>query len=197
MSGACCNEMDIWEANSLATAVTPHTCSKPGSFACSGAECGRTEAVCDKSGTCLGDLAAGKFHEVRANNNNYISGCGNNPFGLGARDFYGPGLTVDTSRRFTVITQFRTAGNTANSSLSEIRRMYIQDGKLIDNAMVTNISGRSVQMPGTVTQEFCTARNASSYLQLGGMEGMGRSLARGMVLIFSLWNSDDDFMNCE
>merc|ERR1711923_371909 len=25
--GACCAEMDIWEANSMATAYTPHTCS--------------------------------------------------------------------------------------------------------------------------------------------------------------------------
>ena len=28
--GACCAEMDIWEANSMATAYTPHTCSPPG-----------------------------------------------------------------------------------------------------------------------------------------------------------------------
>ena len=27
--GACCAEMDIWEANSMATAYTPHTCSTP------------------------------------------------------------------------------------------------------------------------------------------------------------------------
>lgn len=74
--------------------------------------------------------------------------------------------------------------------------MYIQNGRLINNAMVTNISGQSVQMPGTVNQDFCTARNASDYLRLGGMQQMGQSLARGMVLIFSLWNSDGDFMNC-
>ena len=28
--GTCCNEMDIWEANSQATAVTPHTCTSVG-----------------------------------------------------------------------------------------------------------------------------------------------------------------------
>ena len=27
--GSCCAEMDIWEANSMATAYTPHTCSTP------------------------------------------------------------------------------------------------------------------------------------------------------------------------
>lgn len=123
-------------------------------------------------------------------------GCGNNPFALGAREFYGPGMTVDTSKPFTVITQFKTINNTAAGTLNEIRRMYIQNGKLIDNAVVTNLSGKSVQMPGTITEDFCTARNASTYLRLGGMAEMGKSLNRGMVLIFSLWNSDGDFMNC-
>ena len=30
--GACCAEMDIWEANSMATAYTPHTCSTPSKY---------------------------------------------------------------------------------------------------------------------------------------------------------------------
>lgn len=124
-------------------------------------------------------------------------GCGNNPYGFGAQNFYGPGLTVDTSRPFTVVTQFLTTDNTTTGTLSEIRRLYIQDGRLIENALVTNVSNQAVQMPGTVTQDFCTARNASDYLRLGGMQGMGQSLQRGMVLIFSLWNSDGDFMNCK
>ena len=28
--GACCNEMDIWEANSQAAAYTPHVCTTDG-----------------------------------------------------------------------------------------------------------------------------------------------------------------------
>lgn len=123
-------------------------------------------------------------------------GCGNNPFRLGDQSFYGPGLTVDTTKPFTVVTQFIGGDDATNSSLSEIRRMYIQDGNIIQNPMVTNISDQSVQLPGTVTEDFCTADNASDFLRLGGMQAMGESLARGMVLIFSLWNSDDDFMNC-
>lgn len=95
-----------------------------------------------------------------------------------------------------MITQFVTSENSANGTLSEIRRKYIQDGKIIENAMVTNISGRAVQMPGMVSEDFCEAKNASDYLRLGGMQEMGQSLARGMVLVFSLWNSDSDFMNC-
>lgn len=124
-------------------------------------------------------------------------GCGNNPFALGAQNFYGPGMTVDTSKPFTVVTQFLTADNTTNGTLSAIRRMYIQNGKLIDNAAITNLSGQSVNMPGDITQQFCTERNASAYNRLGGMTEMGQSLSRGMVLIFSLWNSESDFMNCK
>lgn len=95
-----------------------------------------------------------------------------------------------------MITQFITSENSANGTLSEIRRKYVQDGNIIENAMVTNLSGRAVQMPGTVSEDFCEAKNASDYLRLGGMREMGQSLARGMVLVFSLWNSDSDFMNC-
>lgn len=95
-----------------------------------------------------------------------------------------------------MVTQFLTNNNSPNGTLTEIKRMYIQEGRLIENALVTNISGKAVQMEGTVNQDFCTARNASAYLRLGGMEGMGQSLSRGMVLIFSLWNSDGDFMEC-
>merc|ERR1712054_542010 len=38
--GACCPEMDIWEANSMATAYTAHPCTVKGQTQCSGVECG-------------------------------------------------------------------------------------------------------------------------------------------------------------
>jgi cellulase len=161
--------MDIWEANSLSNALTPHTCSGIGSFLCAGDACGRT-GVCDKSG------------------------CGFNAYGSGAKDFYGPGLTVDTSRPFTVVTQFFTSDNTTAGALKEIRRLYIQDGKLIQNAAI-QATANSATGVASITQDFCTARNASDFNRLGGVQGMGASLARGMVLIFSLWNSNGDFMN--
>ncbi|KAL1868535.1 hypothetical protein VTK73DRAFT_3627 [Phialemonium thermophilum] len=182
-SGACCNEMDIWEANAMATAMTPHTCSGVGSFLCSGDECGKTDAgVCDHDG------------------------CGVNPFRAGLKDFYGPGKTVDTTKPFTVVTQFLTdSGNasTGSGTLAEIRRLYVQDGKVIQNEPVpSNTNQLDSTSPnvndasgGSVTQAFCTAANASQYLRLGGMDGMGASLERGMVLVFSIWNSAGDFMN--
>ncbi|KAK3693144.1 concanavalin A-like lectin/glucanase domain-containing protein [Podospora appendiculata] len=175
-SGSCCNEMDIWEANSQATAYTPHTCSSPGSFLCDPAAgaCNKTTGVCDKDG------------------------CGINAFGLGATSFYGPGLTVDTSRPFTVITQFLTADNTTSTPLIEIRRLYLQDNKLIPNtATTTNAAIQTLPggFAGAITQDYCAARGAKDFTRLGGLEGMGQSLARGMVLVFSLWNSPGDFMS--
>ncbi|TPX12168.1 uncharacterized protein E0L32_007054 [Thyridium curvatum] len=169
-SGSCCNEMDIWEANSRATVLTPHTCNQPGSFLCAGDACGRgAPAVCDKSG------------------------CGINPYATGSKDFYAPDRTasVDTSRPFTVVTQFITADNTSAAPLTEIRRLYVQGGRVIENARV-RVGGRDA--PGVLTQDFCTERNASDFNRLGGVRGMGESLARGMVLIFSIWNSEGDFM---
>ena len=176
-SGACCNEMDLWEANSQATVFTPHTCSRSGSFLCAGDECDRTPAgsgVCDKNG------------------------CGINTYNLGAQRFYGPGLAVDTSRPFTVVTQFLTSDNSSTGALAEIRRLYVQDGKAIPNTAETSntaVQGIAGGYAGALTQDYCTARNTSDFLRLGGMKGMGESLARGMVLVFSIWNSPGDFMS--
>ena len=176
-SGACCNEMDIWEANSRATVYTPHTCSGAGSFLCSGAECNRTEAgsgVCDKSG------------------------CGINTYALGNQRFYGPGGQVDSTRPFTVVTQFLTSDNTDTGELVEIKRIYVQDGQIIPNTPEHDTDDLETLLPdydGAITQEYCQARNSSDFLRLGGMRGMGESLARGMVLIFSIWNSEGDFMS--
>ncbi|TFK34296.1 concanavalin A-like lectin/glucanase domain-containing protein [Crucibulum laeve] len=44
--GACCNEMDIWEANSISTAYTPHPCTAPSLTHSTGA-LGRYDTVCD------------------------------------------------------------------------------------------------------------------------------------------------------
>jgi hypothetical protein len=43
---------------------------------------------------------------------------------------------VDTTRPFTVRTQFVTADGTDNGALSEIRRTYVQNGKTIENSQV-------------------------------------------------------------
>ncbi|RAO66627.1 uncharacterized protein BHQ10_002639 [Talaromyces amestolkiae] len=165
--GSCCNEMDLWEANSEATALTPHPCSVDGPYACSGSACGST-GVCDKNG------------------------CGFNPYALGDQSYYGPGLTVDTSKPFTVTTQFVTSDGTKTGTLTEIRRSYTQNGKVIANAVASSSSGFSGA--SSITESFCTAMDSEAGT-LGGLPTMGEALGRGMVLIFSIWNDAGGYMN--
>lgn len=157
--------MDLWEANSAANAFTPHPCNTTGVYACSEPLCGnanRYSGVCDKDG------------------------CDYNPYRNGAPSFYGPGLTVDTTRKFSVITQFIAP----NGTLSEIRRVYVQDGKVILNAK-TEIKG--VKETGVMSDGYCTEQKKAfgatdAFAAQGGMRGMGEALGRGMVLVFSVWD---------
>ena len=164
-SGVCCSEMDLWEANARATALTPHACNITGVYECQGDLCG-SEGVCDKSG------------------------CGFNPYALGDHDYYGYRKVVDTKKKFTVVTQFLTKDGTAKGTLKEIRRLYVQGGKMIQNAVV-EVSGEEVD---SITNEYCSDV-ASFFQQMGGLKQMGKALQRGMVLIFSIWNDSGAFMN--
>jgi len=103
--------MDIWESNAYATALTPHPCNHTGLYECSGADC-TWNGVCDQWG------------------------CGYNPYAVGNLNYFGPKEVVDTSRTITVVTQFPTF---PNGTLKEIRRLYVQNGKVIQNAAV-NVS---------------------------------------------------------
>ncbi|KAL1965867.1 hypothetical protein VTN77DRAFT_5000 [Rasamsonia byssochlamydoides] len=161
--GACCNEMDIWEANALSTALTPHPCDISHLYACSGNECG-SNGVCDKPG------------------------CGFNPYAVGDHNYYGYGMTVDTSRPFTVVTQFVTDDNTTTGTLTEIRRLYVQDGNVIPNAVA---QGSGVD---SITTSYCSQVD-SYFAPLGGLQQIGEALGRGMVLVFSIWNDPGQFMN--
>ncbi|PPQ99255.1 hypothetical protein CVT24_009300 [Panaeolus cyanescens] len=173
--GTCCNEMDIWEANSISTAYTPHPCTIAGPHRCDGTAC--NDPVNRYSGTCDPD------------------GCDFNSYRLGDRNFYGPGKVVDTKKKMTVVTQFHTTSGTASGALKEIRRIYVQDGKVIQNSKV-NFSGLSAY--DSVTTEFCTEtrkyfKDFDSFAAKGGMPGMEKGLRNGMVLALSIW--DDHHAN--
>ncbi|KAG8841503.1 Exoglucanase 1 [Tulasnella sp. 330] len=163
MYGSCCSEMDIWEANSVSAAYTPHPCSSTGLLECSGSTCTST---CDQAG------------------------CDFNSYRWGDLNYYGPGMTVDTTKPFTVVTQFISSTGTASGTLSEIRRLYIQNGVTIQNS-VTNIPGLTTY--NSVSDAFCKAQKAATgdtdtFETLGGMAGMGSAMARGMVLVLSIWD---------
>jgi cellulose 1,4-beta-cellobiosidase len=170
--GVCCPEMDIWEANSVAQAFTSHTCKSLTSAVCTGDQCGdnsanRYNGFCDKDGC---DFASYRW---------------------GAKEFYGQGKKVDTSKKFTVITQFITQGNTDDGELIEVRRMYRQNGNLIKNEAVT-VKGLQKQAD-SLTDQFCQANKAAtgdkdSFKERGGMKAMGEAMKNGMVLVLSIWD---------
>lgn len=125
-------------------------------FECSGAEC-EFDGVCDKWG------------------------CGYNPYALGNKDYYGYDKLVDTTRPFTVVTQFPAD---QEGTLIEYRRFYIQDGKKIDNAPETSSSDKN-----WMDDEYCSTKGDGTrrYFDLGATAAMGEAMSRGMVLALSVW----------
>jgi cellulose 1,4-beta-cellobiosidase len=142
---------------------------------CKGLECGdgsnRYDGICDKEG------------------------CDFNPYRMGDRSFYGPGMTIDTTKKMTVVTQFITDNGQDNGKLGEIRRLYVQGGKIIQNT-VSKVPG--VTETSAISDNFCEEQKTvfgdrKHFLELGGMEQMGASLARVHVLALSVW--DDHAVN--
>jgi cellulose 1,4-beta-cellobiosidase len=76
------------------------------------------------------------------------AGCDFNSFRMGDTSFYGPGLTVDTKQKITVVTQF------VGSPISQINRFYVQNGNVIPNSQstVAGVTGNSI------SDSFCAAR---------------------------------------
>lgn len=164
--GACCNEVDIWEANSRSNHIAPHPCSIEGPYNCEGAEC-EADGVCDKNG------------------------CSWNPYRIGQPDYYGTSadFDVDTTRPFTVVTQFPADGE---GQLTAINRLYVQDGAVI-RAEVVNKEGLPPQ--DHMDDAFCEATGSTAFMRLGAMAGMGAAMSRGMVLTFSIWWDDGGNMS--
>jgi cellulose 1,4-beta-cellobiosidase len=126
--------MDIWEANNAATAFAPHPYNITGTYAYTGGLCRagayHDEGVCDEEG------------------------CDFNSYRIGNETFYGPNLIVDTPKPFTVVTQFITSDGTAAGTLSQINRLYVQNGVVIQNSNVTIPGITSVN---SITEQYCTS----------------------------------------
>jgi cellulose 1,4-beta-cellobiosidase len=166
--------MDIWEANSISAALTPHPCQSNGIARCEGAACGTTDryaTVCDPDG------------------------CDFNSFRMGDKSFYGPGLKLDTKKKLTVVTQFITDSGTATGNLKEIRRLYVQNNVVIQNSKV-NVPGMDAY--DSITDDYCDAQktvfgDTKQFQKQGGLARMGKAMANGMVLVMSVW--DDHAVN--
>ncbi|RLN90194.1 hypothetical protein BBJ28_00001861 [Nothophytophthora sp. Chile5] len=171
--GSCCAEMDIWEANSISNAYTSHPCSCESATECGSGD-SRYDGVCDKDG------------------------CDFNPYRMGNKTFFGPGsdFTIDTSKEFTVVTRFITDDGTADGSLSEITRFYVQDG--VSHEM-PYASWTGLTDMNSLTDDQCSAAKTEfgdedDHKAKGGLEQIGLAMKRGMVLTMSLWT--DNAANC-
>ncbi|KDQ13783.1 carbohydrate-binding module family 1 protein [Botryobasidium botryosum FD-172 SS1] len=169
--GACCSEMDIWEANSISTAYTPHPCAATGLTRCS-----------SSSRSCIDKDRYGSACDP--------DGCDFNSYRMGDKSFYGKGMTVDTNKKMTVVTQFLTDDGTAMGTLSEIRRLYIQDGRVIQNSKI-NVPG--IPTGDSITDAYCASQKSvfgdtNAFAAKGGLAGISKSFANGVVLVMSIWD---------
>merc|ERR1712232_372826 len=103
----------------------------------------------------------------------------------------GPGaeFAVDTSKPFTIVTQFVTSDNTDSGDLVEIRRKYVQGGKVIGTPKL-NVNGKNYS---SISSSFCGAQkketgDKNEFALRGGLKQMGKALGRGMVLVMSIWD---------
>lgn len=163
--GACCPEIDIWEGNSISTAFTLHPCKTKDYRVCQDSTCGGTYSSNRYAGDCDPD------------------GCDFNSFRYGDESFFGK--VVDPSKKMTVVTQFVAEGGV----LTEVRRQYVQNGKIIKNSVskVAGVAGNSL------TPQLCkaakTAFNDVDYFnQRGGFAGISEAMGKGMTLVFSFWD---------
>jgi len=190
--GYCCAELDIWEANRESTAYTAHPCSIDGQEKCFGERCGDTPELCD---CCEQDLCSCcmRYRGVCDKD-----GCDFNPFRMGGETFYGfgPEFGVDTTKPITVVTQFLTTDGTDEGDLSEIRRLYVQDGKVINNS----ISSVTPHRADSIKDNYCEDQkvkfnNTDHFKKNGGLKRMGQAMDRGLVLVLSLWDDKVSYMD--
>jgi cellulase len=107
---------------------------------------------------------------MQQNGNCDASGCGYNPYrDSNDKTFWAVGGKVDVSKPVTVVTQFVASG----TKLSEVKRKYVQGGRVIEAAK-------------SLTDAFCNWHGNDGR----SLANMGDSLARGHVIVFSLWDSD-------
>ncbi|OTB01634.1 glycoside hydrolase family 7 protein [Hypoxylon sp. CI-4A] len=166
--GACCAEIDVWESNSHSFAFTPHPCTTNEYHVCETDSCG---------GTYSDDRFAGKCD---------ANGCDYNPYRVGNTDFYGKGKTVDTSKKFTVVTQFAE---------NKLTQFFVQDDQRID---IPGPKLDSFPETSDITPEYCTAEytafgDRDRFSEVGGFDQLNTALGLPMVLVMSIW--DDHYAN--
>src|SRR5690349_8937346 len=98
---------------------------------------------------------------------------------MGNTDFYGKGMTVDTSKQFTVVTRF---------SDNKLEQFFVQNNKKIE-VPAPKWDGIP-QDSSNITPEFCTAQfstfgDRDRFAEVGGFAQLNAALRVPMVLVMS------------
>ncbi|KAG6916007.1 hypothetical protein DXG01_008859 [Tephrocybe rancida] len=101
-------------------------------------------------------------------------GCDSNPHRQDDKTFYGPGLKVDTTKKFT-----------ANGDVTEIRLLYVQNGAAIQNSK-TIIPGLGSQV--SVTGAYCDSQK-TAFGNTKQFQAKGKAAKNGMALVLSVWDN--------
>merc|ERR1712183_389490 len=125
--------MDIWEANMVATAFTPHPAEKAG------------------LNVCMGDEECGRQDGDRFISPTDRDGCDVNAYRMGDKTFYGPGpeFQVNTQQPFKVVTRFHAPSGV----LEGIEQFYVQNGKEIHHPKHAALGNTNIE-----TDESCAAQ---------------------------------------
>jgi cellulose 1,4-beta-cellobiosidase len=104
-------------------------------------------------------------------------GCGLNPYRIGVKKFYGPGSTysVDTTKPFTIVTQFVTTDGTDNGDLSEVKRFYVQNSKKIvfPKANFTGMEKVDSISNNNCKEQMNKFSDSTKFSTVGGTKAMG------------------------
>jgi len=192
VGGTFCSEMDIFEGNTVAQQFTTHACVDAcASYTNGVSECKQgTQGVCDQSGCGLNPFRYGPGTSYNGETNN--------------EGWHGVGSSfeIDTSKPFTVTTQFHA---------SSISRFYLQNGKRIDLPALyvlppTDGSHYAELESPAIKEDFCvdiydrwdgeTARTSwRDESDEEPLPQMLKNLENGVVLAMSAWYDQETYSN--
>ena len=195
---SCCPEMDILEANRLAQALTPHPCTTPAASVCD-SRTASTPKKKDKNDDEEEDVCAGS---------KFCDGVGGD---ANAYRLRGPGYEffnlVDTTKPITVRTQFHTAPAASRQGAATTEGAE-GDGSGAEAVVLERIAQTivSTEDPSksfelNLTDAIVAAQKEQFDEEdaygdaYGGTAMMGAALAKGMVMVLSIWDDSAANMN--
>jgi cellulose 1,4-beta-cellobiosidase len=108
---------------------------------------------------------------------------------------WGPKLIINTGKRVTIIKKFFAKNRTDNGQLSEIRRKYVQGGRVIENTVVNILC---IISSNSISDDFCNEQKSASgdisdFEKKGGLSELVKAFDYGIVLVLS--HLDDHQVN--